>query len=92
MAVLKTDAIDKALTKKGFVKNERDHHLYIYYNNGQKTAINTKISHGKKEIYDDLILAMARQVRLSKRDFMKLIQCTLDANSYKQILVNNKMI
>ena len=31
MATLKTDKIDKALRKKGFEIEERDHHYYFYY-------------------------------------------------------------
>ena len=92
MATLKTDKIDKALRKKGFEIEERDHHYYFYYHNGKKTAINTKTSHGKDEIWDSLIGKMARQLCLEKEQFLRLIQCTLDAETYKQILIDKGKI
>lgn len=92
MATLKTDKIDKALRKKGFKKEDRDHHYYFYYHNGKRTAINTKTSHGKDEISDPLINIMAKQLCLEKEQFMRLIQCTLDGEAYKQILIENKKI
>lgn len=92
MATLKTDKIDKSLRKKGFVKEEKDHHYYFYYHNGKKTAINTRTSHGKTEIGDTLIGLMAKQLFLEKEQFMRLVQCTLDAESYKKILINKEKI
>lgn len=36
MGILKTIQIDKALRKKGFVIENKDHHFYYYMNNGKK--------------------------------------------------------
>lgn len=92
MATLKTEKIDKALKKKGFSVEEKDHHYYYYYYNGKKTAIHTKTSHGKKEIWDYLIGKMANQLYLEKDQFMRLIQCTLDGETYKKILIDKGKI
>ena len=92
MATLKTDKIDKALRKKGFLREERDHHFYFYIYNGKKTAINTKISHSETEIGDPLVIQMSKQIYLNKEQFVKLIECTLDAESYKQILIDKGII
>jgi hypothetical protein len=38
--------IDKALSRKGFVKDETHHHQYIYHNlAGQRTGKRTRMSH-----------------------------------------------
>lgn len=92
MATLKADKIDKSLRKKGFEKEERDHHYYFYYYNGKKTAINTRTSHGKNEVGDSLIGMMAKQLCLDKEQFMRLVECTLDAESYKEILIKKEKI
>ena len=92
MASLKTKMIDKALTKKGFVKEDKDHHYYYYYYNGKKTSIKTKTSHGKSEIYDNLISEMSKQLLLDKDEFIRLIQCTLDGEKYKEILINKGIL
>ena len=73
MSTLKTEKIDKALRKKGFKNEQRDHNYYFYYYNGKKSAINTKTSHGKDEIGDSLIGMMAKQLHLKKEQFMQLI-------------------
>lgn len=92
MSTLKTEKIDKALRKKGFKNEQRDHNYYFYYYNGKKSAINTKTSHGKDEVGDSLIGMMAKQLHLKKEQFMQLIQCTLDADTYKQILIDKGQI
>ena len=35
---------------------------------------------------------MAKQLHLKKEQFMQLIQCTLDADTYKQILIDKGQI
>lgn len=92
MSTLKTDKIDKSLRKKGFTKEEKDHHYYFYYYKGKKTAIHTKTSHGKSEIGDSLIGLMSKQLHLEKGQFIRLIQCTLDAKGYEKILIEKTII
>lgn len=90
MSTLNVKEINSKLQKKGFVKEDTDHHCFYYVHNGKKTSIWTKTSFGShKDIGDSLILKMARQVRLKKPEFMKLIECTLSAEEYKRILIQN---
>ena len=90
MATLKIKDINAKLIKKGFTQKNNDHHFFYYINNGKKTGISTKTSFGsKKEIGDPLISAMAKQVRLEKPDFLRLIKCTLSKLGYRELLIKN---
>ncbi|MFT0899509.1 hypothetical protein [Candidatus Methanoprimaticola sp. MG2] len=55
---------------------------------GIKTRIRTKISHGEREIGDPLILKMARQLKLDKREFLELVDCNLSGNAYLQMMMD----
>lgn len=87
MANLKTNKIEKSLQKKGFVKDDGDHHFYIFFYNGQKTSIRTRISHGETDIAEPLISKMAKQVRLRKADFYDLVNCPLSVDEYIEKLI-----
>src|SRR5205823_4623038 len=49
---------------------------------GKKTRIYTKVSHGEKEIPDNLLGAMARQLNLNKKQFLELVDCPLTREIY----------
>ncbi|NOY51735.1 MAG: hypothetical protein GXO88_14375 [Chlorobi bacterium] len=83
---LKSDKISKALLKKGFIKNNKDHKFYEYYING-KQVLHTKLSHGAThDVKIHLIGLMSRQCKLSKNDFLDLINCPLSKEKYKQLI------
>lgn len=84
MSSLKTIDIKKNLGKKGFEVNDKRDHIWFNYltPEGKKTIIRTKISHGKDDIGDSLIGQMAKQVHLQKRDFVRLVTCTLSKDDY----------
>jgi predicted RNA binding protein YcfA (HicA-like mRNA interferase family) len=67
--------IATGLQQKGFRLRDNDHSFFHLYVNGKKTSVYTKISHGEKEIHDGLLGTMARQVRLSRKQFNELIEC-----------------
>ena len=74
------------LRKKGFQsENSKDVHYRLYVN-GKKTMVCTKISHGEKEIHDGLLGAMARQLKLSRKQFNDLVDCPLQQHEYLKIL------
>jgi hypothetical protein len=80
---LKANLVSAALEKKGFsCENTKHHYVYWFVVNDRKTSINTKISHGEKEIGSPLISAMSRQVRLTKDEFLALVACPLTAEKY----------
>lgn len=89
----KQSDVEKSLTTKGFIRKEGDHSYFNYYSTaGKKTAVFTKTSHGAREIDDSLLRLMARQCKLSRADFERLIDCPLDRDSYEAKLIDQKAI
>lgn len=93
MSTLNIKKINSRLQAKGFEKEEKDHHFFYYTYNGERTKIYTKTSFGsKKEIGDSLISKMATQVHLKKEEFMRLIECTLSKEDYRDLLLEKGLI
>ena len=81
------DVIVGALERKGFRKDGGDHEFFIYVNlQGKKTMKKTKDSRGSsyKTIGDSLLGKMSKQVGLPKKQFIELIDCTLDQRGYER--------
>lgn len=86
MTALKTRTIIANLKKKGFIERNGDHEFLYFYNNGKKTIIKTKISHGETEVGNKLIGSMAKQLKLDISDFIKFAQCHINQEQYVNIL------
>lgn len=82
MTTIKTNKVLNGLIKKGFCLAKGDHKRLIFYVNGKKTEIRTKLSHGNKEINDFLIHKMSIQIKLDKKQFIDLIDCPMTSNAY----------
>lgn len=82
--------IDVALQKKGFAcKSDGKHIRYFFLlPDGTKAGVNTLMSHGMggSTIGDPLLGRMARQLLLTKAQFLDLVDCTLDEAGYRAIL------
>jgi predicted RNA binding protein YcfA (HicA-like mRNA interferase family) len=81
--------VESALRQKGFAPVRKDHNYFVYINlDGTRTTIKTKTSHTKKmkDIPDNLLAQMAKQCGLSKSDFLKLVDCSLDQQQYQKLL------
>lgn len=90
---LKTRDVKKALSSKGFKeKKERDHFYYFFYYKGKKTSIFTKISHGQREIGDNICSQMAKQTRLTNGQFRRLVDCHLTEEGYIDTLIEGKVL
>ena len=84
----KQSDVERSLSSKGFQHREGDHNYFNYYSKaGKKTAVFTKTSHGAREIDDSLLGRIARQCKLSRGDFDRLVDCPLDRDSYEAKLV-----
>jgi hypothetical protein len=84
----KQSDVEKSLQAKGFRSRDGDHNYFNYYSKaGKKTAVFTKTSHGAREIDDNLLACMAKQCKLSNKDFGLLIECPLDRDSYEAKLI-----
>jgi hypothetical protein len=89
VSTLKTRNIREALNAKGFRESTRDHCYFFFYLKGKKSSVFTKVSHGSDEVGDNLISLMAKQVRLNKAQFQRLIECSLDADKYAEFLISS---
>ena len=91
--VEKFQKIDTSLCRKGFVRDEKgDHIRYRLYVDGAKTEIRTMISHNRRPIPDSLISIMAKELRLSKKDYLRLINCTLSGEEDARRLKDSGLI
>ncbi len=83
-------SVEDGLINKGFKLKEGDHHRFIYYTieGNKKSSVITKTSHTPKmkEIPDNLIGQMAKQCKLSKSDFLNLVDCPLSLEAYENLL------
>ncbi len=83
--------VEAGLLKKGFksTKPGSDHNWFVYADAAGKKAIGarTKTSHGRGFDLDDSLLAqMARQVGLTKKQFLDLVDCPLSRDDYEKLL------
>ena len=83
----KTRAVRAALLSKGFIADDTHHEMFWLVVDGRKTAIPTRRSHGVAEYGDNLLALVARQVGLSKQELYLLIDCPMDAEKLKRLLV-----
>lgn len=80
--------VQRSLLDKGFRAKEGDHSFYLYWSTvGKKTAVFTKTSHGAREIGESLLGRMARQCKLSRADFDRLVDCPLSRDAYEAKLI-----
>ena len=71
------------MLRKGFAKKEGGNHTkLVFYHKGKKTSIYTLYSRSCSEIDDYLIAKMSKQIRLSKKDFIAFVSCTLSQKAY----------
>lgn len=80
--------IRTSLAKKGFEVNTQKDHVILTYRtmHGELTTVRTKLSHASSghEVSDSLLGPMARQVGLSKADFLLLIDCPMDRSEFER--------
>ena len=79
--------VESALKSKGFHQAESHHHFFIYFTKkGKKTLAKTKTSHGMKDISDDLLSQMAKQCKLTKSQFLELVDCPMNRDEFEEAL------
>jgi hypothetical protein len=91
MAVLDAKKTYANLLSKGFKLGKGDHKFLEFYYMG-KYILQTKISHGEKELEEFHIGMMKRQCKLEKSEFIDLANCPLSADDYVDILKKNGTI
>ena len=88
-ATYKRAAVESAPRAKGFRRRESHHSYFVYYTEeGIKTPVQTKTSHGKgsADIPDELVGRMARQCKLRTAEFRALVDCSLSQAGYEALL------
>ena len=91
-ATYKRAAVESALEAKGFRRRESHHSYFVYYTEeGMKTSVWTKTSHGKggADIPNNLVGRMAKQCKLRTADFRALVDCSLSQTEYEALLTSN---
>lgn len=81
--------IEAALLAKGFVREEGHHHFFVYITKeGKKSRARTKTSHTTrmKDVPDNLLSQMAWQCKLTKPQFLELVDCPMSREAYEEAL------
>lgn len=84
--------IANSLLKKGFKEKHSSHTHLIYFIDGKKTSIFTFISHGKKEISDELMHKMAKQLKLSHEQFCELVDCSMSRETLREFYLDEGIV
>lgn len=96
MASLPTKKTVQNLCSKGFEQGRSGRHIPYNYRtrSGKKTSITTHISHTPKHknLDDRLISSMAQQCGLSRTDFIRFAECTMDQLEYEMIVKGKGLI
>jgi hypothetical protein len=87
-----TRDVRAALLKKGFFERSGDHRFFVLLVDGKKKQVFTKISHSGKEIGENLLGTMARQMNLNRREFREFIECSLSGEDYVSLLRERHII
>ena len=86
MGTLKVRQVEKALIAKlDFERRDSHHRIYRLYLDGQLVT-RTFISHVQRELTSYHLGKMARQMRLSRREFLDAIECPLDREAYYTLI------
>lgn len=88
MSLERTLVMDN-LPKKGFVEqDDRDHIFYHFHHDGKKTHIRTHVSHGSKykTLGNELVGQMAKQCKLTSKNFRGLAECNFSHEDYIKLL------
>ncbi|WP_374259234.1 type II toxin-antitoxin system HicA family toxin [Aquabacterium sp.] len=90
----KQSDVERSLTAKGYVGPQKGDHNYFTYHSkaGKKTRVFTKTSHGAKEIDDNILSQMAKQCKLTNKEFGRLIDCPLDRDTYEGMLIAQGLV
>lgn len=54
------------------------HVVFTFYDNGVPAVVSTHMSHNNQDISDTLQMLMARQLRLTKSEFLDMISCKIN--------------
>ncbi len=84
--------IDVALCKKGFRRELDGKHIRYFFKGNPN--IRTMISHGMANtaLSADMISKMAKQLKLTTKQFLAFIDCTLSEEGYREVLEKQGLV
>ena len=92
----KRQEVGRSLEGKGFVRQEGRHVFFVYHTRKTKlkTSVWTMMSHGNSgaDISKSLSAKMAKQCRINKAEFGRLIDCSLSQEGYENLLIDRGII
>jgi len=85
---IKREDIKTALCKKGFIGKPGDHNYFHLYVDGKRSNVFTYLSHGSgyREYGDELIDCVKDEMRITKPEFLRFIDCALNGDEYVELL------
>lgn len=92
MGTRKNYNIANSLLKKEFEEKQSSHTRRTYFIDGKKSSIFTVVSHGKKEISDDLMHKMAKQIKLSYKQFCDVVDCPMSKEELREFYLEEKIV
>lgn len=85
--------IERALVKKGFERKEgKKHIIFTFIQNGERTEIYTFLSRGESEYRNKNIGSMCKQLKLSKRNFVNVIDCSWEYDDILNFYVTSGIL
>ena len=80
------------LLKKGFRQDNTHHQMFWFHVGNRKSSVSTRISHGQAEYSDSLLGQMSCQMRLSRAEFERFMECEMDYQGYLDLLVQRNHV
>lgn len=85
MPLLVRDLEAMLVNKLGFTWRDGKHRIYSLEVRGLRVA-STALSHGERELGDNRVSEMARQLGIARKQLLALVQCTLNRDDYLRII------
>jgi len=82
-----SNKIKRSLLSIGFIENHT-HHIKLQYISlsGEPTQVKTFLSHGSKDYGDKLLYEISKQLYLTKKELLLLIDGNMSRKEYENIL------
>jgi hypothetical protein len=91
----KKSVVRAGLCKKGFLPDRKTAHEYYRYitSKGERTKILVCFSHGAEgnEIADKILGKMAKQCKLTRRQFDHFVDCQMSVEQYEDHLAERRV-
>ncbi|MDZ4181027.1 MAG: hypothetical protein U1E29_17640 [Coriobacteriia bacterium] len=88
MGAMRQSFVEAGLKKKGFEPTDHKHRQFVFMtDSGRKTPVKTMTSHGSdKVLSSSLVCQMARQCKLSVKEFERMVSCRIPREQYAEML------